>query len=96
MGSGAAAGPQDTVEVEYVLRRSNGYFIYSTVEGISFQPSDVPIGPVDLSLVRVARPSRFEELNLGVSTNPPLLGLMSTSLSFLRCTSVPRKPPHFQ
>ena len=51
VGSGAVVRLQDTVEVEYVLRRSNGYFIYSTVEGISFQPSDVPIGPVDLRLV---------------------------------------------
>ena len=41
------------VEVEYVLRRSNGYFIYSTVEGVSFQPRDVPIGPIDLRLVRI-------------------------------------------
>ena len=36
----------DKVLVDYVLRRSNGYFIYSTVEGVSFQPKDVPIGAV--------------------------------------------------
>eukprot|EP00890_Picochlorum_soloecismus_P004444 jgi/Picsp_1/4/NSC_00004-R1_fkbp-type peptidyl-prolyl cis-trans isomerase len=36
----------DTVLVDYVLRRANGYFIYSTVEAVSFQPSDVPTGPV--------------------------------------------------
>ena len=29
------------------------YFIYSTVEGVSFQPRDVPIGPVDLRLARL-------------------------------------------
>lgn len=58
MGVGKAAGPNDTVEVEYVLRRSNGYFIYSTVEGVSFQPRDVPIGPIDLRLVRAKAPSK--------------------------------------
>ena len=32
--------------VDFVLRRANGYFIYSTVEGVSFQPSDIPTGAV--------------------------------------------------
>lgn len=36
----------DTVLVDFVVRRANGYFIYSTVEAVSFQPSDVPTGPV--------------------------------------------------
>lgn len=36
----------DTVLVDFALRRANGYFIYSTVEGVSFQPSNVPTGPV--------------------------------------------------
>lgn len=30
-----------------------GYFIYATVDGVSFQPKDVPVGPVRLSLVSV-------------------------------------------
>ncbi|KAK9828646.1 hypothetical protein WJX72_001289 [[Myrmecia] bisecta] len=50
VGSGSAAKEGDQVEIEYVLRRSNGYFIYSTVEGVSFQPRDVPIGPIDVKL----------------------------------------------
>lgn len=33
-------------------RRANGYFIYGTVDGVSFQPKDVPVGPVRLQLVR--------------------------------------------
>lgn len=32
-------------------RRANGYFIYATVEGVSFQPRDVPIGPLEITLV---------------------------------------------
>ena len=28
-----------------------GYFIYGTVDGVSFQPKDVPVGPVALKLV---------------------------------------------
>jgi len=47
-GDGAVVEPGDVVLLDYVLRRSNGYFIYSTVEGVSFQPSDVPVGPVSL------------------------------------------------
>ena len=35
------------VSYEYtVLRRSNGYFVYSTIEGVSFQPRDLPVEPV--------------------------------------------------
>jgi len=47
-GEGAAAG--DSVEFDYVLRRANGYFIYSTVDGVSFQPRDLPTGPVEFRL----------------------------------------------
>lgn len=49
-GAGPAAAPGDSVLVDYVLRRANGYFIYGTVEGVSFQPRDVPVGPVALRL----------------------------------------------
>jgi len=50
-GAGKAAQRGDRVLMDYVLRRGNGYFIYSTVEGVSFQPSDIPTGPVVLTLV---------------------------------------------
>lgn len=33
--------------------RANGYFIYSTVEGVSFQPRNVPTGPLEVKLVRL-------------------------------------------
>ena len=38
-------------------RRSNGYFIYATVEGVSFQPRDVPIVPLEVSLVTTSKGS---------------------------------------
>ena len=61
----AAAALGQRVLLDFVVRRSNGYFIYSTVEGVSFQPGDVPTGPVLLSLVRAAT-ARV------LATNPPL------------------------
>ena len=39
------AADGDTVDVDFVLRRANGYFIYANVEGVSFQPADVPTAP---------------------------------------------------
>ena len=50
-GTGSAATAGDTVVVNYVLRRANGYFIYSTVPGIGFQPNDVPAEPYEFKLV---------------------------------------------
>ena len=53
IGNGAEVHKGDRVLVDYVLRRSNGYFIYGTIEGVSFQPQDVPTGAIALTLVRV-------------------------------------------
>lgn len=53
-GSGPEAKPGDRLEVDYVLRRTNGYFIYSTREGVSFQPKDIPTGPYELKLVMIS------------------------------------------
>lgn len=49
-GSGPEATTGNHVLLDFVLRRSNGYFIYGTVEGVSFQPTDIPTGPVVLAL----------------------------------------------
>ena len=49
-GDRAEVSGGDDVLVDYVLRRANGYFIYSTVEGVSFQPRDIPTGPVRWNL----------------------------------------------
>jgi FKBP-type peptidyl-prolyl cis-trans isomerase len=53
-GTGREAHRGNKVLVDFVLRRSNGYFIYGTVEGISFQPQDVPTGAVSLSLTETS------------------------------------------
>ena len=55
LGKGTEARADSRVEVDFVLRRPNGYFIYSTVQGVSFQPKDLPIGPLDLNLVSAAK-----------------------------------------
>jgi FKBP-type peptidyl-prolyl cis-trans isomerase len=49
-GTGKEAHRGNKVLVDFVLRRSNGYFIYGTVEGVSFQPNDVPTGAITLQL----------------------------------------------
>ena len=43
--AGPVAADGDAVDVDYVLRRANGYFIYANVQGVSFQPADVPAEP---------------------------------------------------
>lgn len=50
-GQGPSANIGDKLLLDFVLRRSNGYFIYGTVEGVSFQPRDIPTGPILLSMV---------------------------------------------
>lgn len=47
---GAAAKCGDKILVDFTLRRANGYFIYGTVEGVSFQPKSVPTGPITVVL----------------------------------------------
>ena len=46
---------QEAATPAFACRRPNGYFIYSTVQGVSFQPKDVPIGPLDLNLVSASK-----------------------------------------
>eukprot|EP00850_Spirogloea_muscicola_P021375 SM000246S08218 [mRNA] locus=s246:146123:148325:- [translate_table: standard] len=45
-GSGSEAKPGDSVQFNYVCRRSNGYFVYSTVDPFSgeAQPATLPLG----------------------------------------------------
>ncbi|MCO5571955.1 hypothetical protein L7F22_025706 [Adiantum nelumboides] len=42
-GSGAAAGEKDSVEFNYVCRRANGYFVYSTVDQFTGESSPVTL-----------------------------------------------------
>jgi hypothetical protein len=50
LGPDGAVVPGDRLECSYTLRRQNGYFIYSNVEGVSFQPRDVPTGEIELAM----------------------------------------------
>ena len=43
-------------------QRANGYFIYSTLEGVSFQPQDVPTGPVRLKMDDTMLPGLVEAI----------------------------------
>jgi hypothetical protein len=73
---GRAAQSGDRLLIDYVLRRANGYFIYSTVEGVSFQPADVPVGPVEVVLVREEEERGGEKVSSSSSSS-------SSSPSFL-------------
>ncbi|MCO5559098.1 hypothetical protein L7F22_012690 [Adiantum nelumboides] len=42
-GSGATAGEKDSVEFNYVCRRANGYFVYSTVDQFTGESSPVTL-----------------------------------------------------
>lgn len=52
----------DTVLLDYVLRRANGYFIYSTIDSVSFQPADVPTGAVKIKLDESTLPGLVEAI----------------------------------
>ena len=79
--AGAANG--DIVVLNYVLRRANGYFIYSTVEGISFQPRDVPTEPFEFKLVRQGGLILSSHFHASSLTEQPLFcPILSVSLSY--------------
>ena len=82
------ARPGDSVLVDYVVRRANGYFIYSTVEGLSFQPRDIPTGPVKWELKDDRLLPGLVEGLTGLKRGarrriliPPSMGYMSSSAS---------------
>lgn len=78
LGTGSdAAAVGDLVILNYVLRRSNGYFIYSTVEGIGFQPKDVPAEPFTFTLVG------YRFINVRCQRLVSLLSLLEDSLMLL-------------
>ena len=68
-------------------RRADGYFIYGTVEGVSFQPKDVPVGPVAFRLGDGALIPGLEEVLVGMAPGarvralvPPEAGYTSSAL----------------
>ncbi|PNH00131.1 Peptidyl-prolyl cis-trans isomerase FKBP16-1, chloroplastic, partial [Tetrabaena socialis] len=92
VGSGPAAGSGDTVLFDYVLRRSNGYFIYGTIEGISFQPRDVPTAPVSIKLGSGELIPGLEEVLLGMSPGTKRRALVPPELGYVGGGEQPQPP----
>ncbi|KAI8469354.1 MAG: hypothetical protein J3K34DRAFT_385891 [Monoraphidium minutum] len=87
VGSGPPAAPGDAVLFDYTLRRADGYFVYATLEGVSFQPRDVPVGPVAFRLGGGDLIPGLEEVLAGMAPGgrrralvPPELGYTSSAL----------------
>ncbi|GBF99063.1 hypothetical protein Rsub_11834 [Raphidocelis subcapitata] len=86
-GAGPSAAEGDTVLFDYTLRRADGYFVYATVEGASFQPRDVPVGPVSFRLGGGQLVPGLEETLIGMQPGgrrralvPPEQGYTSSAL----------------
>ena len=61
------------------------YFIYGTIEGVSFQPSDVPVGPITASLGSRMLIPGLEEV-LGGMSRGGKVGRKHLSLDWRRIT----------
>mmetsp|Transcript_5290 Transcript_5290/g.11582 ORF Transcript_5290/g.11582 Transcript_5290/m.11582 type:complete len:238 (+) Transcript_5290:31-744(+) len=96
-GSSAGAGAKegDLVLLDYVLRRSNGYFIYGTIEGVSFQPKDVPVGPVALRLGDPKVVLGLQEVLLGMRQGQKRRALVPPEVGYVDCTQQEPQPPTF-
>lgn len=94
-GSGTAATSKSLVLIDYVLRRSNGYFIYSTVEGVSFQPKDLPIGPIVVKLDDPRVVAGLREALVGMKPGARRRILVPPSLGYEADTSLQPQPPGY-
>lgn len=81
-GSGATASAGDLVEFNYVCRRSNGYFVYSTVNQFTGESS-----PVTLPLDGNKMIAGLERVIVGMKPGgkrraviPPAVGYITTDL----------------
>ncbi|EFJ44741.1 hypothetical protein VOLCADRAFT_95114 [Volvox carteri f. nagariensis] len=92
IGSGPVAGPGDAVLFDYVLRRSNGYFIYGTVEGVSFQPLDVPTAPVAAKLGSGELVPGLEEVLTGMSPGAKRRAVIPPELGYVGGGELPQPP----
>ncbi|KXZ43172.1 hypothetical protein GPECTOR_99g807 [Gonium pectorale] len=92
VGSGPAAATGDTILFDYVLRRSNGYFIYGTVEGISFQPRDVPVAPVAAKLGAGELIPGLEEVLAGMAPGSKRRALIPPELGYVGGGEGPQPP----
>jgi len=96
MGKGPIPAIGDTVLIDFVLRRANGYFIYSTVEGVSFQPKDVPVGPVAFTLGQDASWIQgLQEVVGRMHQGSKLRALIPANLGYQDCGKDQPQPPTF-
>ncbi|MEW5317027.1 MAG: hypothetical protein WDW38_008359 [Sanguina aurantia] len=98
VGTGPAAAVGDAVLFDYVLRRANGYFIYATVEGVSFQPKDVPVGPVRFVLSKDSPViSGLQEVLVGMQPGAKRRALIPPQVGYLEESMEPQVsgPPTF-
>lgn len=94
-GSGPGAESGDNIELEYVLRRTNGYFIYSTKEGVSFQPRDVPTGPLEMQLGDKSVIPGLQDALLGMRAGGKRRVLVPPELGYASGTDLQPTPPTF-
>lgn len=92
LGSGPEAGAGDQVLFDYVLRRSNGYFIYGTVEGVSFQPKDVPVGPVSEKIGDGNLIAGLEEVLVGMRPGAKRRALIPPEVGYVNQNLGPQPP----
>lgn len=95
MGSGPEAKNGDDVLIDYVLRRSNGYFIFATVEGVSFQPKDVPVAPVVIRLGSDKVVRGLSEAVRGMQPGGKRRILVPPELGYAANTELLPQPPTF-
>lgn len=91
-GEGARVG--DRVVFDYVCRRSNGYFVYGTVEGVGFQPLDVETEPESAILGNGELILGLEQGLLGLRPGAKRRLVVPPSLGFVREGLRPRPPSY--
>lgn len=92
---GTTAKVGSDVLFDYVLRRSNGYFIYGTIEGVSFQPKDVPVGPVAFKLGSGELIQGLEEVLIGMKPGAKIRCLVPSSVGYSSKSGTQPQPPTF-
>jgi len=76
-------------------RRNNGYFIVSSVEGVSFQPRDVPKGPVTARLGAGQLIPGLEEVLAGMQPGSKRRALVPPSAGYADAADAAPQPPTF-
>ncbi|KAL3631641.1 hypothetical protein CASFOL_024625 [Castilleja foliolosa] len=83
-GQGQEAHEGDTVEFNYVCRRSNGYFVYSTVDQFSGESSPVILPLDDEQIIR-----GLKEVLIGMKVGGKRKALIPPSVGFISDTLQP-------